>query len=235
MKMFSGAIARANWSLNGIATVALIVIALMSFSGIAINCLPQKSREIQANDKTEADYDSHSEIEQQLNSLMVVQGIEVIKVNLMNAYGLDRRRATQFSIWIYDAHVQTGVPVEHLASLIAVESSFSVNAVSSVGAVGPAQVVPKFWSEYCQGNLLDPKDNILCGARVLSYYRQRCSTWECAFKTYNVGPSNYGNAHFNGAMSRYMAKINRYQELFSGLYHAFSVAAPQGGIEVALR
>ena len=235
MKMFSGAIARANWSLNGIATVALIVIALTSFSGIAINCLPQESREIQANDKTEADYDSHSDIEQQLNSLMVAQGIEVIKVNLMNAYGLDRRRATQFSKWIYDAHVQTDVPVEHLAALIAVESSFSVKAESSVGAVGPAQVVPKFWAEYCQGNLLDPKDNILCGARVLSFYRQRCDTWECAFKTYNVGPTNYDNASFNAAMSRYMAKISRYQNLFSGLSYSFSVMGSQSAIELAAR
>ena len=36
-----------------------------------------------------------------------------------------------------------------LASLVLIESSFRKDAVSHVGAIGPAQVRPEMWSSFC--------------------------------------------------------------------------------------
>lgn len=161
------------------------------------------------------------ELNPSIQSLMVVQAIEVIKVNLRESYGLDRKKADDFAQWIHGAHLETGVPVGHLASLIATESSFRYQAQSSAGALGPAQVMPQFWESVCQADLMDPEANILCGAKVLKLYKDQCTDWECAFAKYNVGPSNFQKDEYRGAMGRYLSKIRSYQELFASLYTGF--------------
>ena len=235
--MLSGAIATRLLGLNGVFAFALALIVLMSAGGVYLNANPGNAR-IDAKSQlpeSEVDFDSRNEIELQLQDLMVAEAIEVIKVNLMSAYGLDRRRATGFSRWVYEAHVATGVPVVHLVSLIATESSFRVSVKSAAGAVGPAQVIPRFWSDYCSGDLADPQSNILCGARILKLYRERCDAWDCAFKTYNVGPSNYERSDYLPAMARYIKKIYRYQALFAGLRDSFPGTDTSLRLQVAER
>ena len=99
------------------------------------------------------------------------------------------------------------IEAELIASLISVESSFRKSVVSHRGAVGPAQVKPKHWQDFCGNNdLYDPEQNVYCGAMILSYLIDRChGEYGCALSAYNVG--FYGDRWQAG--KRYIAKIDR--------------------------
>lgn len=125
------------------------------------------------------------------------------------AFGVHQQTATEFAPWILEASERQHLDPELLASLVLTESSFRKNAVSHVGAIGPAQVRPEFWSGFCgSNNLHDPAENIYCGAQVLSHLQERCGDEACAVKAYNVGI----HAGANSAAQRYATKIDRYRE-----------------------
>lgn len=121
------------------------------------------------------------------------------------AFGVRPSTANEFASWILEAAQRQHLEPELLASLVHTESTFRKEALSSVGAVGPAQVRPNFWSRFCgSSNLHDPAENIYCGAQVLSYLRDRCGDDTCALKAYNVGPYSEQIQ----AARRYVAKID---------------------------
>ncbi len=125
-----------------------------------------------------------------------------------NAFGINDNVAHEFADWILEASERQQIPAELLASLVVTESSFRKSVRSPVGAVGPTQVRPDYWGKFC-GNqdLLDPEENVYCGAQVLSYYIERCEgDTRCALAAYNVGP--YANR--DSAASRYVTKVDRY-------------------------
>jgi len=126
------------------------------------------------------------------------------------AFGVKRQTATEFAGWILEASERQHLDPELLASLVLTESSFRKNARSHVGAIGPAQVRPEFWSGFCGSkNLHDPAENIYCGAQVLSHLRERCDDNEaCALQAYNVGMYDRKNV---AAGRRYASKIDRYR------------------------
>ncbi len=126
------------------------------------------------------------------------------------AFGVRRATAKEFAPWILEASERQRLEPELLASLVLTESSFRKHARSHVGAVGPAQVRPEFWSRFCgSDDLHDPAENIYCGAQVLSHLQERCGDDEvCALKAYNVGI--YAKGHPAGR--RYVTKIDRYRE-----------------------
>ena len=126
------------------------------------------------------------------------------------AFGVRRNTATEFAGWILEASERQGLEPELLASLVLTESSFRKNVVSHVGAIGPAQVRPEYWSGFCGSNdLLDPAENIYCGAQVLSHLMDRCGDdTGCALTAYNIGP--YGEEKQAGR--RYVSKVGRYRE-----------------------
>jgi soluble lytic murein transglycosylase-like protein len=126
------------------------------------------------------------------------------------AFGVKRQTATEFAGWILEASERQHLDPELLASLVLTESSFRKNAISHVGAIGPAQVRPEFWSGFCgSNNLHDPAENIYCGAQVLSHLRDRCGDDACALQAYNVGIYDRTN---QAAGRRYASKIGRYRE-----------------------
>ena len=129
------------------------------------------------------------------------------------AFGIDDEVANEFSDWILEASARQAISPELLASLVITESSFRKTAVSNVGAIGPAQVRPDYWSNFCGTNDLDdPAENVYCGAQVLSYLIDRCEgEVNCALSAYNIGP--YGSRE--AAAARYVAKIDRYLESFA--------------------
>lgn len=130
---------------------------------------------------------------------------------LEESYGLSEYKAKQFSEWIIKASDEFGVPFSMMASLIMTESSFRYNAVSSVGAIGPAQVVPRFWQQSCPWDLTDPQGNIRCGAKALSSYYDLCNgRWDCALSHYNVGPGNMKRGRYADAAKRYVTKIEKH-------------------------
>lgn len=122
------------------------------------------------------------------------------------AFGVRRDTANEFASWILEASTRHHLEPDLLASLVHTESTFRKQAVSSVGAVGPAQVRPNFWSAFCgSSDLLDPAENIYCGAQVLSHLRDRCGDEVCALEAYNIGIYSSKEQ----AARRYLAKIDR--------------------------
>ena len=70
------------------------------------------------------------------------------------------------------------------------------------------------WSQFCgSSNLLDPAENIYCGAQVLSHLKDRCGDELCALKAYNIGL--YSDRI--QAAWRYVAKIDRAREQLRSL------------------
>lgn len=121
------------------------------------------------------------------------------------AFGLTRDTANEFASWILEASRRQHLEPDLLASLVHTESTFRKEALSPVGAIGPAQVRPNFWSRFCgSSNLTDPAENIYCGAQVLSHLRDRCGDDECALEAYNIG---IHSARARAAR-RYVAKID---------------------------
>ncbi len=121
------------------------------------------------------------------------------------AFGVRPSTANEFASWILEAAQRQHIDPELLASLVHTESTFRKEALSPVGAIGPAQVRPIFWSRFCgSSNLHDPAENIYCGAQVLSHLRDRCGDETCALQAYNVGPYSEQIQ----AANRYVAKID---------------------------
>ncbi|GAA5188276.1 transglycosylase SLT domain-containing protein [Ferrimonas gelatinilytica] len=134
---------------------------------------------------------------------------------LANAYHLEPETAETFAAYILESAAYSGVPKELLAALIQIESHFRDDAVSSVGAVGPAQIMPNIWGESC-GDVHETRNNVLCAGVVLSHYKQRfcegdASPYACALSLYNVGPGNLRRAPDQGtaAATRYLNKMSR--------------------------
>ena len=127
-----------------------------------------------------------------------------------SAFGIKDSVATEFADWILEASERQGLKPELLASLVVTESSFRKQARSHVGAIGPAQVRPDYWGDFCgaAAELHDPEENVYCGAQILSHMLERCEgNLNCALAAYNVGPYARTN---QGAANRYVEKIDHY-------------------------
>ena len=126
---------------------------------------------------------------------------------LGQAFGLERGRATEFAGWILEAADRQRLEPELIASLVQVESGFRKHARSHLGAIGPAQVKPRYWTEFCGGDdLTDPALNIHCGAQVLAYLKELCGGGECALIAYNVGR----NSSRKQAGRRFVSKVGHH-------------------------
>ena len=125
------------------------------------------------------------------------------------AFGVRRNTATEFAPWILEASKRQQIEPELIASLVLTESSFRKDVVSHVGAIGPAQVRPEYWSTFCgSSNLQDPAENIYCGAQVLSHLMDRCGDdTRCALQAYNIGMHSTREQ----AGRRYVSKVDRYR------------------------
>ena len=142
---------------------------------------------------------------------------EAFGARLASGYELEDALAEEFAGWILEAARRQHLAPELLASLVMTESSFRKVARSSVGAIGPAQVQPLLWNDFCSVDLTNPEENVYCGAQILAYYRERCilsaaheEAESCALRSYNVGYRNRNNVYFMPAADRYVSKINRH-------------------------
>jgi soluble lytic murein transglycosylase-like protein len=132
--------------------------------------------------------------------------VDAFAHKVSQAFGVQRQTANEFAGWILEASERQHLDPSLLASLVHTESTFRKEALSPVGAVGPAQIKPHYWSGFCgSSNLLDPAENIYCGAQVLSYLRERCGDERCALQAYNIGI----NSQRHQAARRYVAKIDQ--------------------------
>ncbi|MEO8151531.1 MAG: lytic transglycosylase domain-containing protein [Rhizobacter sp.] len=83
------------------------------------------------------------------------------------------------------------VDIELLKAIIAVESGFDADAVSPRGAVGLMQIMPVGETRAARAaeakRLLDPRANILTGARLLSQLMRRFGRVDVALAAWNAG------------------------------------------------
>lgn len=134
--------------------------------------------------------------------------VEAFSLRLEEGFGLDAERADSFAAWILEASARQALSPELIASLIYTESTFRMRVRSWSGAIGPAQVKPRFWTRFCGGvDLADPEQNVYCGAQIIAHYREQCGDVDCAFRLYNVGPSNVRDPYYLERSHLYLSKI----------------------------
>lgn len=138
--------------------------------------------------------------------------VQTFANRLESAFGLSGHRAVEFSAWILEAAQRQRLSPELIAGLVHTESSFRKRVRSVTGAIGPAQVNPRYWEEHCGGgNLWDPGENIYCGAQVLAHFMERCGELACALARYNVGSRNMSDPYYRRAGLRYFAKVDEHR------------------------
>jgi len=98
--------------------------------------------------------------------------------------------------WLREAAQASGVDMELLKAVIAVESGFNAKAVSPRGAIGLMQLLPRSADVHAtavekktpaQKRLLDPRTNILIGARMLADLTRRFGRIDLALAAWNAG------------------------------------------------
>jgi len=98
--------------------------------------------------------------------------------------------------WLREAAIDSGVDVELLKAVIAVESGFNPRAVSTRGAVGLMQLRPATADRYATAEerqtpvaqrLLDARTNIRTGARMLADLSRRYGAIDVALAAWNAG------------------------------------------------
>lgn len=140
--------------------------------------------------------------------------VELFASHMEKAFSLEQETAKDFSAWILEAAKRHSLEADLLAGLVLTESSFKREARSSVGAIGPAQIRPEYWTSFCgASDLSDPAENIYCGAQVLAHFLERCGTISCALGAYNVGI----HSNREHAAKRYVAKVSKHRDLLRNL------------------
>ncbi|WP_296739755.1 lytic transglycosylase domain-containing protein [Mesorhizobium sp.] len=104
---------------------------------------------------------------------------------------------------IAEASRRFGIPAAWIFAMIRAESSGDVHAVSSAGARGLMQVMPRTWAylrtRYGLGrNPYDPHDNIMAGAAYLREMWDRYRDVNAMLAAYNAGPDRYDEHRATG-------------------------------------
>lgn len=92
--------------------------------------------------------------------------------------------------YFVDAAGETGLDIELIKAVAAVESCFNQDAVSQAGAVGIMQLMPATARQTGVKDITDPRQNILGGARYLKQLLDKFKKPELALAAYNAGPAN---------------------------------------------
>lgn len=132
---------------------------------------------------------------------------------LGNSFGLSKSTATKACEWVPTAVIEAeknNIEPSLLLAVIMVESSFRPRVVSSAGACGLTQVIPKWtggaetkYKKYTCNQLKDPKTAIRVGAQILAYN----------IRVYAKGDMDKGLCFYN-AGTICIRKKNFYRKLY---------------------
>jgi len=128
------------------------------------------------------------------------------------------------------------VDIELLKAIIAVESGFVAGAVSPRGAVGLMQIMPVAPTREARAaearRLLDPRTNILTGARMLSQLMRRFGRVDVALAAWNAG---VGTVVKHGGGMPPIAETQAHVHLVLELYWALlQNQLPRGATELQM-
>lgn len=134
------------------------------------------------------------------------------------------------------------IPIEMLYAVIKCESSFDSTAVSSVGATGLMQLMPRTLEDmmrrcgeqYDERLLYDPETNIRYGSYYLRYLYNIFQDWDVVLAAYNGGMGNVrswlkDSEYYDGAKlikypegfeetENYVKKVNKAEATYRELY-----------------
>lgn len=104
---------------------------------------------------------------------------------------LSRLGPSRYDDIIREAAAKYNLDPALIKAVIKKESSFNPRAGSSAGARGLMQLMPGTFREMGGRNAMDPRDNIMAGAKYLSQMlRQHNGDMSLALAAYNAGPGN---------------------------------------------
>jgi soluble lytic murein transglycosylase-like protein len=96
--------------------------------------------------------------------------------------------ASQFEAVIAEASETFHLQPELLRAVIDVESRYNPHAVSEKGALGLMQLMPDTARRFSDGDMFNPRDNVLAGARYLRFLLDLFKDdMELALAAYNAG------------------------------------------------
>ena len=148
----------------------------------------------------------------------------------------------QYAEYIKTYSEKYGVPEQIILAVIKTESGFESDAVSSAGAVGIMQIMPKTFDWITRdilsenldtGLLYSPETNIKYGTYLLSYLYNEYGIWETCFAAYNAGIGNVNewlnNPDYvdsngllkvipNSETSAYVKKVSKAIDMYQKLY-----------------
>ena len=135
---------------------------------------------------------------------------------ISSLFPIPQNEANEFANWIVHSADKHGVDEVLLTSIVAAESSFRKDVVSHKGAIGPAQIMPQYWEDFCSPlNLNVPQDNIECSARILSYLIEQCWDESCAIRSYNMGLPRVKAGKTFPSVERYERTVEEFKEVFA--------------------
>lgn len=105
-----------------------------------------------------------------------------------------RRRA--YAALVDELSLRFGVASHLVKAIIEVESAYDAEAVSSAGAIGLMQLMPKTVQRFVVADPMDPRQNIAAGIRYLRLLTDEFEAVELVLAAYNAGEAavrRYGN------------------------------------------
>jgi hypothetical protein len=130
------------------------------------------------------------------------------------------RNKNAFDQLIRQAAQQHGISEGLIKAVMHTESGFNINARSPVGAQGLMQLMPATARRFNVSNAYDPQQNILGGAKYLSWLLKRFNgNTQLAVAAYNAGEGNvdkYGDVPPFRETRDYVKRVtSRYQNLYA--------------------
>ena len=119
-------------------------------------------------------------------------------------------RRAAFLPHVYAAEVHYGLPTGLLDALIWTESRYNPIAVSSAGAAGLGQLMPRTARDLGVTNRFDPRANLWGAARYMKQLLDKFGVVHLAIAAYNAGPSAVERAQgipLNGETPEYVRSV----------------------------
>jgi soluble lytic murein transglycosylase-like protein len=129
------------------------------------------------------------------------------------------RAPEDYDLLITETALRYGVPVALVKAVVAAESRFNANAVSTKGAQGLMQLMPGTADMLGVGDPFEPKENVSGGVRYLRQLLDRFGDPIWAVAAYNAGPEavdKHGGIPPYPETQQYVQRVMTYYRNYHG-------------------